>query len=105
MDKGILWRAGLVLGFALIIWAGYSSSQDMRDGATAQQGKRYDQAIAIYEPIAEKGSWSSVTNPLLAAAMSLIGLVGFRPGLVLCVWTMAWKCVCWMRVRGLCRSF
>ena len=40
MDKGILWRAGLVLGFALIIWAGYSSSQDMRDGATAQQGKR-----------------------------------------------------------------
>ena len=31
MDKGILWRAGLILGFALIIWAGYSSSSDMRD--------------------------------------------------------------------------
>ena len=54
MDKGILWRAGLVLGFALIIWAGYSSSSDMRDGATAQQGKRYDQAIAIYEQLRKK---------------------------------------------------
>ena len=63
MDKGILWRAGLVLGFALIIWFGYSLSQDMRDGAAAQQGKRYDQAIAIYEPIAGKGSWIPFWNP------------------------------------------
>ena len=78
MDKGILWRAGLVLGFALIIWAGYSSSQDMRDGATAQQGKRYDQAIAIYEPIAEKGSWIPFWNPQTRAQQEIGHIHAFR---------------------------
>lgn len=78
MDKGILWRAGLILGFALIIWAGYSSSQDMRDGATAQQGKRYDQAIAIYEPIAEKGSWIPFWNPQTRAQQEIGHIHAFR---------------------------
>jgi TPR repeat protein len=78
MDKGILWRAGLVLGFALIIWFGYSLSQDMRDGAAAQQGKRYDQAIAIYEPIAEKGSWIPFWNPQTRAQQEIGHIHAFR---------------------------
>ena len=78
MDKGILWRAGLILGFAVIIWIGYSSSQDMRDGATAQQGKRYDQAIAIYEPIAEKGSWITFLNPQTKAQKEIGHIQGIQ---------------------------
>ena len=78
MDKGLLWRGGLVLVFGLAIWFGYSLSGDMRDGAKARAGKHYDQAIAIYEPIAENGSSIPFWNPQTKAQQEIGHIHAFR---------------------------
>jgi len=78
MDKGLLWRGGLILVFGLAIWFGYSLSGDMRDGAKARAGKHYDQAIAIYEPIAENGSSIPFWNPQTKAQQEIGHIHAFR---------------------------
>jgi len=78
MDKGLLWRGGLVLVFGLAIWFGYSLSGDMREGAKARAGKHYDQAIAIYEPIAENGSSIPFWNPQTKAQQEIGHIHAFR---------------------------
>ena len=78
MDKGLLWRGGLILVFGLAIWFGYSLSGDMREGAKARAGKHYDQAIAIYEPIAENGSSIPFWNPQTKAQQEIGHIHAFR---------------------------
>ncbi|MBL6623854.1 MAG: sel1 repeat family protein [Rhizobiales bacterium] len=78
MDKGILWRGGLIIVFGLAIWFGYSLSGDMRDGAKARSGKFYDKAIAIYEPIAENGSSIPFWNPQTKAQQEIGHIYAFR---------------------------
>ncbi len=78
MDKRLLWRGGLILVFGLAIWFGYSLSGDMREGAKARAGKHYDQAIAIYEPIAENGSSIPFWNPQTKAQQEIGHIHAFR---------------------------
>ena len=59
----MLKRGLLILAFIAFIYVGFQMSGGMRAGQDALAGKKYDQAIALWEEIAENGSPIPVFNP------------------------------------------
>ena len=74
----MLKRGLLILGFIAFIYVGFQLSGDMRAGDKALAGKKYDQAIAMWEEIAENGSSIPFWNPQTKAQQKIGHVHAFR---------------------------
>tara|TARA_Y100000590_G_scaffold470659_1_gene667506 strand:+ start:1180 stop:1704 length:525 start_codon:yes stop_codon:yes gene_type:complete len=71
-------RGLLILAFVAFIYIGFQMSGGMRAGQDALDGKKYDEAISLWEDIAENGTGIPFFNPQTKAQQKIGHVHAFR---------------------------